>query len=292
MNTHLYPHNTVVAAATAITSVDAVLGYMQPTEARPYNYAYEPPAGIAWENYAHDNREVRILDARHATAQSSIHHEGFELLDASSELRDFYDRDTIIRRYYPEVAALACSATGAKQAFVFDHLVRKREADRSKLGFGRSNKGIPATANGRVHNDYSEESGRKRLALVLGVKTAELNRNRYSIVNVWRSINGPVLDTPLAVCNARSIDVADLVCAEVRYPQRVGEIYLLRHSPRHCWSYFSQMNNHEALIFKQYDSQVSGVARFTPHAAFDHPYTPPDAPLRESIEARCLVIYE
>ena len=52
------------------------------------------------------------------------------------------------------------------------------------------------------------------------------------------------------------------------------------------------MDRHEALVFKQYDSQVSGVARFTPHAAFDHPDTLLDAPLRESIELRCLVIYE
>jgi hypothetical protein len=51
------------------------------------------------------------------------------------------------------------------------------------------------------------------------------------------------------------------------------------------------MDRHEALIFKQYDSQVSGTARYTPHAAFDLPDTPSDAPLRESIEIRCLVIY-
>jgi hypothetical protein len=28
-----------------------------------------------------------------------------------------------------------------------------------------------------------------------------------------------------------------------------------------------------------------------PHAAFEHPATPPDAELRESIELRCLVVY-
>ena len=37
---------------------------------------------------------------------------------------------------------------------------------------------------------------------------------------------------------------------------------------------------------------MSGVARFVPHSAFDLPDIPPDAPLRESIEARCLVLYE
>lgn len=281
------------ATATAVpTSIDAVLGYMQPTEEPPYNYAYEPPAGTPWDNYHHDKHTVRIHDARSAAVQSAIHEEGFALFDAPSAVRDFYDRDAIVRIYYAEIAELACAVTGAKRAFVFDHLVRKREADRSPLGFGRTQKGVSAAANGRVHNDYSEESGRKRLALVLGAHAAQLCSSRYSIVNVWRSIKGPVLDTPLAVCDARSVDAADLVCAEVRYPQRTGEIYLLRHAPRHRWSYFSAMDRHEALVFKQYDSQISGVARYTPHAAFDHPLAPPDAPLRESMEARCLVIYE
>ena len=115
---------------------------------------------------------------------------------------------------------------------------------------------------------------------------------RYCIVNVWRSIKGPVLDTPLAVCDARSVMAKDLVSAEVRYPRRTGEIYLATHSPSHRWSYFSAMGRHEALVFKQYDSQLGGVSRYTPHAAFDHPETPADAPLRESIEARCLVVFE
>jgi hypothetical protein len=51
------------------------------------------------------------------------------------------------------------------------------------------------------------------------------------------------------------------------------------------------MDRHEALVFKQYDSQVSGVACFTPHSAFDLPDIPPAAPLRRSIEIRCLVTY-
>jgi hypothetical protein len=71
------------------------------------------------------------------------------------------------------------------------------------------------------------------LSLVLGEHAAKLGVTRYSIVNVWRSIKAPVLDTPLAVRDARTIGAADLVNAEGRYPQRIGEIYLALHSPRH-----------------------------------------------------------
>lgn len=75
------------------------------------------------------------------------------------------------------------------------------------------------------------------------------------------------------------------------YPGRTGEIYLVQRASHHRWAYFSEMDRNEALVFKQYDSQASGVSRSTPHSAFDLPDIPPDAPLRERIEIRCLVTY-
>jgi hypothetical protein len=51
------------------------------------------------------------------------------------------------------------------------------------------------------------------------------------------------------------------------------------------------MQTDEALLLKCYDSMEDGRARFTAHAAFDDPTTPPQAPARESIEARTLVFF-
>jgi hypothetical protein len=278
--------------ATPTPSVIAGLGYLTPMGERPYNYMYDPPNGAPWQNCEYDVRATRIADARHCSPRLSVHREGFELWDAPSVVTDFGDEDTIVKRYYPEAAELACAVTGATRAYVFDHLVRKREPGRPALRFGRYGDGTQPTASGRIHNDYTEESGRRRLTLVLTDPGTVAAVKRYSIVNIWRSTKAPILDTPLAVCDARTVSAFDLVSSEVRYPTRTGEIYLVTHSPRHRWWYFSTMDRHEALIFKQYDSQVSGVARYTTHAAFDLPDTPPDAPLRESIEIRCLVVYE
>jgi len=279
-------------AAAQLPSVVAGLAYLKPTSERPYHYTYEPENGAPWQNCEYDVRAMRITDARSFSARPLVHREGFELWDAPSAVTDYGDERAITKTYYEEMADLACAVTGATHAYVFDHLVRKREPGRPALTFGRRGGGVKAAANGRIHNDYTEESGRKRLGLVLKDAGALAAVERYSIVNVWRSIKGPILDTPLAVCDSQTLSATDLVSSEVRYPTRTGEIYLLTHSPRHRWSYFSAMDRHEALIFKQYDSQVSGVARYTPHAAFDLPNTPPDAPLRESIEIRCLVVYE
>jgi hypothetical protein len=271
-------------------AVVAGLNYLRASAERPYSYTYEPPPGVPWESGEYELRQMQIVDAR--GADLSIDIEGFELRDAPTSVENFFDEDAIKSVYYREAAELALSVTGAKQAHVFDHLIRQREHDRATLTFGRRSGNGLAAANGRVHNDYTEASGQKRLALVIGDAQELARVEHYAIVNIWRSINGPVLDTPLAVCDARTLAVTDLVISEVRYPRRIGEIYLATHSQRHRWSYFSKMDRHEALVFKQYDSQVSGVARYTPHAAFDHPSTPANAPLRQSIELRCLVIYE
>jgi hypothetical protein len=49
----------------------------------------------------------------------------------------------------------------------------------------------------------------------------------------------------------------------------------------------------EAYMFKCYDSWVKpGLARFTPHGAFEDSTAPPNAPPRQSIETRCIVLWE
>ena len=285
------PNNAFARVPPEPRFVVSQLSYLRRMSERPVSYAFEPPPGTPWESGEYEQKTVRITDARSAPQAPCIDREGYVLSDAPTAVTNFLDEDAIRTTYYREAAELAMAVTGVRQAHVFDHLVRRREAGRVALSFGRRDTGGRAAANGRVHNDYSEASGLRRLTMVLPEGEAARVR-RYGIVNVWRSINGPVQDTPLAVCDARTLSAFDLVPGEVRYPRRSGEIYLARCSPQHRWSYFSEMDRHEALVFKQYDSQLGGVARFTPHAAFDLPDVPPGTPLRESIELRCLVVYE
>lgn len=273
-------------------AVPARLGYLATSARRPVNYMYDPPDGVAKENCEYDFREVRIADGRRLTAATSVHVEGFGLWSAPSSVVDFQDQDEIARTYYAECVELACAATGGSSAFVFDHLLRKRETGRPPLTFGRSGDGRQPGSVGRVHNDYTDTSGQRRLGLVFPDAERAATVRRFCVVNIWRSVKGPIVDTPLAVCDARTVSARDLVASDIRYPDRTGEIYLFEHSDRHRWYYYPEMDQHEALVFKQYDSQVSGVARFTPHAAFDLPDIPSDAPLRESIEVRCLVVFD
>jgi hypothetical protein len=274
------------------TTVKATLSYLLPGDTTPVQYAYEPPPGTPWESGQFADVLVNISDARTRSDRPSLHAEGFELWDAPSALRDYRNEEDIYRVYYPELEALVLSVTGGRHAYVFDHLVRQRDPAHASLDFGRARRGETAAPNARIHTDYTEHSGQRRLGLVLGAGVRERPAPRYGIVNVWRSLRGPVLDTPLAICDARSVDAGDLIEAEVRYPRRQGEIYLASHAPRHQWWYYPGMDRHEALVFKQYDSRLSGVSRYVPHAAFAHPDAPKDAPPRISIEARCLVLFD
>ena len=274
-----------------LPGVKARLAYLVPTTERPYNYMYEPPAGTTRQNCEYRESEVWITDARAIASPLSIDVEGFELWDAPSAVTDFENEEAVRRTYYAEALELAKHVTGADHACIFDHQVRRRETGRPSLTFGRGGDGTQPGAAGRIHNDYSEASGQKRFDMVPLDEEIRRTTQRFAIVNIWRSIGGPIVDTPLAVCDARSVSVKDLVAAELRYRDRSGELFLVSESPRHRWAYFSEMDRGEALIFKQYDSQVNGVARFTPHCAFDLPNIPPGAPLRHSIEIRCLVTY-
>lgn len=272
------------------SAVQGQLIFFKSSPGRPYNYLYPPPAGEAAENCEYEPREVTIADARQFLFAPSLDGAGFEVVDAPTAVRDFLDAAEVEQRYYPELREIALAATGGREAHVFDHLVRQREADRRTMSFGRNADVRRPGPAGRAHNDYTEASGRRRLALVLGEEAAREYEGRHCIVNVWRSIRGPVLDTPLALCDARTLRAEDLVETDMLYPKRKGEIYQVRHDPRQQWSYFDTLLPGEAIVFKQYDT-AQGVARFTPHAAFEHPHTPADAPLRESIEARILVLF-
>jgi len=115
--------------------------------------------------------------------------------------------------------------------------------------------------------------------------------HRFAVIQVWRAINQPIQRNPLAIADARSLAPRDLIISERRYSHRVGEVYRVSYNPDHAWFYFPQMRRDEALVFKVYDSETDGRARFTAHTSFHDPTTPPDAPPRQSIEIRTLAFF-
>ena len=199
-------------------------------------------------------------------------------------MRDFDDASELKRVYDPEVAGLVLAKTGASQALVFDHTVRRIGGDDSSAA-----RRAPVYV---VHNDYTNGSGPQRVRDLLPAGEAEWAlKRRFAIVNVWRSINGPVVDTPLAFADARTVDDADWLATDLRYPGRTGEIYRVAFNPQHRWFYVPNLQPDEILLLKTFDSAKDGRARYMPHTAFADPATVPGTEKRASIESRVLVFW-
>src|SRR5215472_4644780 len=262
--------------------VKTSLNYLGEVNEPLFTHAYDSPPGHPKTNVTMVPRSVVVHDARCLNSVPTVDREGFAFVRQQSRLEDFYDEDQVREVYYPECERLLSDLTSASRVVVFDHIVRNA---------ARTNeKGIkmPATA---VHNDYTASSGPQRLRDLLPTEAAELLRHRFAIINVWRPLRGPVLDSPLGVCDARSIAPGDLVPNARIYPDRRGEIQAVRFSSEHRWDYFSEMQPEEALLLKCYDSANDGRARFTAHSAFLDPTAPPDSAPRASIETRALVLF-
>jgi hypothetical protein len=264
--------------------VNADLVYALTSEQRPYYYMCEPPPGQERLVGEYGARNVRLQDGREASEEFRLDVHGFALSQHSTALADAYDDAEVRRVYYPEVERLVLRAAGAARVLVFDHNVRS--GPQAKAGRRGVNEPVR-----RVHNDYTVESALLRLQQLLPGEAEALAARRYAFINAWRPLFGPVLDTPLAMCDARGIDPHDLVTISLIYPDRVGENYNFAHSERHRWYYFSQMQADEVLLLKCMDGAADGRARFTAHTAFDDARAPADARPRESIEVRTIAFY-
>jgi hypothetical protein len=272
-------------ATDRLPYVEAELNYLAPMPERPRYYAYDVGSG-AQSNMRHEAHRVHIHSMRPVASEISLDGQGFALVEQHSQVRDFWDEDEIRRVYYPEVDRLLREATGASRVFIFDHTLRRRVP-----GVHDRRADMPRQPATRVHVDHTAKSGPQRVRDLIPEDAEELLKGRVQVINVWRPIKGPLLDAPLAVCDATSVDFEDLVPSDLVYTHRVGETYSVRYNPTHRWFYVPGMRADEALLLKCCDTIDDGRARFMPHTSFADPTTPPDAAPRESIEIRTLVFH-
>ena len=266
-------------------SVQALLTYTVDTGVKPVTGTTGPDGTLRHRSGEFRDHLMTIHDARRRRDELSLEREGFVLVNHETRVDDFYDPHQLQTIYYPEIERLVAKQTGASRVLIFDHTLRTGD----EAAQAEKNLREPVKV---VHNDYTEWSGPQRVRDLL--PAAEANRlleGRVAVVQVWRALRGPVLSSPLAICDATSVEPGDLIPAERHHKDRVGEIYQLAFNPNHHWNWFPRMQRNEALVFKCYDSEKDGRARFTAHASFDDPDTPADAPKRESIEVRTLAFW-
>jgi hypothetical protein len=265
-------------------NVVAPLNFLVPMAEKPVAYNYEPPPGVPARTGRGEEQHVPVHDARRVAADLSLDREGFVLLRRESAIANFYDEAEIAALYYPECERVVREATGAARVVAFDHITRNAALA------AVAGSGVKSPAK-RIHNDYTAKSAPQRVRDLMGEEAETLLGRRFAIINLWRPIRGPLLDSPLALCDAQSLAEENLVATDLKYPDRTGEIYSITYNPAQRWYYFPKMQPDESVLIRCFDSALSGPQRFSAHGAFDDPQSPPDAPPRESIEVRTLVFY-
>src|SRR5256714_1180102 len=262
--------------------MEAEITYTRDTGETLVNETFGPNNIRRRTSGAEERHTMSISDGR--AAQLSLDGNGFVLVEHRTAVKDFFDAEELKSLYYREVEELVKELSGAKRVLVFDHTLRSGDEAEREAKLVRE----PVLS---AHNDYTEWSGPQRVREVMGDEAERLLRRRFAIIQVWRAIRKPIQANPLAILDSRSLVPEDLLVAERRYPHRVGQTYRLKYNPGHRWFYFPEMRRDEALVFKVYDSETDGRARFTPHTSFVDPATPPGSSPRQSIEARTMAFF-
>ncbi len=279
-------NQAVVDRPASVRGGDLVadLSYTLDTGEKLVNETFGPNNILRKNNGTPDLRSVQVRNGRPLAAQFKLDVNGFEFVEHKTAVVNFFDAQELQSVYYREAEALIKKVSGAARVVVFDHTLRSGDQSEREAKLIRE----PVLS---VHNDYTEWSGPQRVRDLLPDEADRLLAGRFAIIQAWRAIGQPIQSDPLAIADARSLDPADLLIAERRYPDRVGQTYRVRYNPAHRWFYFPQMRRDEALVFKVFESSTDGRARFTAHTAFTDPTTPPGAPARQSIEIRTLAFF-
>ena len=273
---------------TSGRTVAARFNYTSDTGVEPEIYFYEPPHGAKPRRPGDDPREMTVHSGWDRATLFSPDREGFALRDFRSSFQEWDDDGAIRERFCGEAAEFVRREVGAKRLVIFDHTIRAKRNEEQQTDEHTTSQRAPVML---VHCDFTPNSGPLRVRQLLPGEADELLKHRVAFYNFWKPLRGRVEEKPLAMCDVTSSTDEDLLTMKLRYRDRDGEIFVLRHSPRHHWWYFPHMTKDQAILLKTYDSETDGRARFIGHSAFDDPDTPRDAPMRESIEIRTIAFF-
>jgi hypothetical protein len=224
-----------------------------------------------------DPRVVPIGNAREIDA--SIAQEGFQLVADSLPALDYTDEPQCNGPYLAAVQRCIARTLGADRVLCDLPVLR--------LPGGASTQ----TPLLLVHADFTAESAR---ALMADARVMAKNWSRIMAVHAWRVLSLPPHDTPLALCDVRSVSsddvrLGDFIEDYVQYGTYSAELRLLRHAPGQLWWNYPDMIPDELLLFLGHD-YAGRDGCF--HGAYRDLNCPPGVPGRASIETRTFAFFD
>ncbi|KAI1121041.1 hypothetical protein F5Y10DRAFT_282785 [Nemania abortiva] len=238
-------------------------------------------------NLEFQTETVEIQDVRGLIANFRIDECGFQVVHHPPAVVEFATLDHIAE-YQKDVQTVLTKLFGAEHVLVWDF--RRRKPHRTKLVFDINNKlEIDTTVK-----DYTFISGPiviKSQLVANGLERYLCPGYRFRMVNFWRSLLPIVESEPLALCDFRSVEPADVVACDRIRPDRTGEAFYLHHNRNQRWHYLSSMTRDEAWAFVTYDSAAGNLCLVVcPHSSFVSPVADVNLPARYSAETRAIVI--
>jgi len=268
----------------------APLNYVDPGGIEGTNFTFT--FDHQWTGVPAATQIMPIVDACSLTMPAQLRSEGFEQVQIDCPPLSNLPPEFIEDHWRPALFAAIRNLTGADMVIGWGFSARFSER---KMDVERTDVSNPAR---RVHGDFSPtEFGEvirhppclDAIAAVADGRTL----CRWIGINAWQPFSAPPYDTPLAVCDARTVSPRDLNVGRGRAPSRPDlaiDLPFFAFNPNHRWHYFSTFEQNEALLFIGLDSACPGTWRLVPHTAFDNPECPADAPPRCSVEMRTMAL--
>jgi hypothetical protein len=290
----------------SVRAVEASITYVAPGSF--INRRFVAP-GVEHNTGRYEPHIVRVRDGRRIADHFTLDTHGFTLSRHRSAVDDFFDKDEVDEIYPGEVAEAVRALTGATRVAVMGWMVRT-SGDLSKYvrkTEGYAHKGGVQPPAGEAHVDTAPDRADRVAETNYGRAFPDgKGYSRYVYASFWRCFSEPPQDTPLAVCDARSVrpdeGTTNTLFIVDRIPDEAAMLgpmpnedtvpgaAIFHYSPAHRWWYFSNMTRDETLLIKFHDSDRSRAWR-TPHTAFrDTSF--PDAKPRSSIEVRTVAYFE
>ena len=246
----------------------ATLNYTADNGTEPEVYFYEPPPGTLVRPPGDDPREMQILDGWSRANNFSVDREGFALGEFDNAFDRFDDAEAVRREFYAPVAEFVRGSVGAQRVLVFDHTIRSKVNTEQQTAEHSTTQRAPVMV---VHCDYTPASGPMRVRQLMPEEADELLKRRVAFYNFWKPLKRRVEEKPLAMCDVTSAAQDDMLKMALRYRERAGEIFVMRHSASHRWWYFPKMLPENVLLLKTYRVRDGWSCTFSRAQCFRRP---------------------
>ncbi len=282
----------IITSQAQIQAVTCELSYLDP-ESTVLRRFTAPGASVNTGRYR--TYEMPIGNGRPVSDQFTLDVNGFAIINHTSAVADFTDKEEVDRVYVDEVAEFVRSYTGADRVATLGWTLRRSAAP-------GENASQPQAA--LVHADFSVAGGRARAERAYASYFPDgPGFRRALITSLWRVFSPPPQDWPLALCDYTSVGPDEGLDNRMYFVDKIpADLYRempadapgvsgfeFHHRPGHRWWYFPDMTRDEILFFKLNDSDQARAWR-VPHSAF-HDRTKPATGPRHSVAFRTIAYF-